>query len=160
METLRELTGQYLALFELADDDDEQAFLDTLEGLNFEIGLKADQYADIIAAFRDKANACAVESERLKRRADRLTRRIDAMKQRLLESMQLMDKKRIDTDYHSFSRRKAGGRQAVEITGDVPEQYCKITVTPDRTLIGDALAAGQELPFAHLRERGEYLKID
>lgn len=51
MNTLYELTGQYLELLEMLENDDgteEQVIRDTLEGIDGELEIKADNYAEII----------------------------------------------------------------------------------------------------------------
>ena len=51
MASIFELTSQYQQLMyfgDSSDPEDQQAFLDTLEGLDFEVGLKADDYAAVI----------------------------------------------------------------------------------------------------------------
>ena len=50
MSTLYELTADWLALMEMAEDPDieEDVFMDTLEGIEGEIEIKADGYAKVI----------------------------------------------------------------------------------------------------------------
>lgn len=51
MSTLYEITGDYLRLLEMLEEEesiDPQAFNDTLEGIEGEFEIKADNYARII----------------------------------------------------------------------------------------------------------------
>lgn len=55
--TLFELVGDYLRLYEMADDPDidPQAFADTMEGIEGAIEDKADGYACVIAKLNGEA---------------------------------------------------------------------------------------------------------
>ena len=51
MSTLYEITGDYLRLLEMLEEEeniDPQAFADTLDGIDGEFEIKADNYARII----------------------------------------------------------------------------------------------------------------
>ena len=50
MSTLYELTNDYLTLLDMAEDPDidEQALIDTMEGIEGEIEIKADGYARVM----------------------------------------------------------------------------------------------------------------
>lgn len=49
-----------------------------------------------------------------------------------------------------FSANVAKGTRKVQVTGDVPDAFCRIKKEPNRTAIADALNAGIRLPFAEL----------
>ena len=59
----------------------------------------------------------------------------------------------------TFNIAKNGGKQALTIDGDVPEEYTKTVIENDTEKIRADLEAGKELPFAHLEPRGESLRI-
>ena len=61
--TLYELTEEFLNLLSMAEDPDvdPQAFKDTLEGLEYEVELKADGYAKIIR--QEEGNNATVDAE-------------------------------------------------------------------------------------------------
>ncbi|MBR0090603.1 MAG: siphovirus Gp157 family protein [Lachnospiraceae bacterium] len=160
--TLYEISSDYQALLELgdsADPDDQQAFNDTLEGIVGALELKADDYAVVIGEF-------GAQSDKIKAEIDRLTaikKTIDGsaarMKQRLLEVMTQMDCPEIKTGLHTFKIAKNGGKQKLDVHGDVPDAYQKIVYEPDTEKIRAALEEGKELPFACLMERGTHLVI-
>ena len=162
MSTLYALTSDYLKLMDLGDSDDpvdQQAFLDTLEGLTGEIETKADNYAVIIDSFKNQSAAIDAEIKRLKKRKDAVDNSIDRMKDRIKEAMEAMDKLEIRTDLHTFKIQKNGGKQAMMITADVPDAYTKTIIEPDNDKIRAALESGEELPFAELLPRGTQLRI-
>ena len=73
MSTLYELTAEYQALLELAEDpeSDPQAIADTFEGLEFELESKAEDYAKVIRMLEYDAAACDAESKRLRNKSSR-----------------------------------------------------------------------------------------
>ena len=69
MGTFFELSADFHALHELIDDD-EQAFLDTLEGLQGEISQKAESYVALINQFEMEAAAADLKQKQFKARMD------------------------------------------------------------------------------------------
>ena len=67
MSTLYELTNEYLALLDMADDPDisPETWADTLEGLSGEIEVRADGYAKVIRELTARAEALKKEEDRL-----------------------------------------------------------------------------------------------
>lgn len=158
--TIYEITEEYRALLDLgADPEDEQLFLDTLEGLDFELELKADDYAAVIAEFTAHADKVQKEIDRLTGMKKAAENSVKRMKERLLKAMQETGKDKIKTDLHTFSIQKNGGKQALDIFGDVPDEYLKVVYEKDADKIREDLQAGKELPFARLLERGVHLRI-
>lgn len=162
MASLYELTTEYQALMDLgdsADPEDQQAFLDTLEGLDFEVGLKADSYAAVITLLNGRADVVDAEIKRLTAIKKAITDNVKRMKDTLHFAMEQMNKAEIKTDLHTFKIVKNGGVLPLIKDGDVPQEYMVVTYTPDDKRIREALEAGEELGFAHLGERGTHLRI-
>ena len=70
--------------------------------------------------------------------------------------------KKVHTFNHDFTVCKNGGKQPIEVTADVydiPQEYCIFIPKPNTDVIRKALESGQELEFAHLKERDEHLRI-
>ena len=67
MASLYQLTGDYLELLNMLEDEeiDEQVILDTLEGLDGEIEIKADNYAKLIRHI--ESNNDAINKEKIGR---------------------------------------------------------------------------------------------
>ena len=70
-----------------------------------------------------------------------------------------LNQRKITTDFHTFIVCKNGGKQPMEITGDVPDNYKRVVYETDTEKIRKELEAGATLPFAHLEECGEHLRI-
>lgn len=158
--TLYELTTDYKQLLESGlDADDKQAFADTLEAVIGDIEVKADSYATVMAELEARKDDIDREVKRLNERKSALNNSIKRMKERLLEAMYAMGKREIVTALHTFRIQKNGGSRPLEITGDVPVAWQKITIETDTERIRAALENGMELPFAQLGERGEHVRI-
>lgn len=161
-----ELQGQYLMLMEMADDEENtQAFADTLEGLTGEIEAKADSYAYVMTGIDDAIAAIDKEVERLTKRKKVLESNKDFMKKVIFDTMKIMEKSEIKTDLHKFKIQKNGGKIPVLYDMDeskpelFPEKYQAQKIVLNKDKIRADLESGIELSCAHLGERGEHLRI-
>ncbi len=162
MSTLYEITGDYLRLLEMLEEEeniDPQAFKDTLEGIEGEFEIKADGYARVLKELNAEADKYNAEIQHMAARRDSINNRGKMLKQHLYDSMKATGKLKFKTDLFSFGIQKNGGLQPMEILPDVtiPDEYCR--KEPDNAKIREALKNGAELPFAVLKERGEHLSI-
>ena len=159
--TLYELDGEYLRLYDMATEmDDEQAFKDTLACLDSELELKGNGYIRVIKSLEMEAKQCDAEIERLKRKKEIRENAVKRLKQALITALDIAGKKDITCGEYTLKIRNNGGLQPLKIEGDVPANFMKIKYEPDNELIRKTLAEGKKLSFAHLEERGRYLKID
>ena len=162
MATLFELSNDMRDLLEFGCDPEEQeTFLQTLEPYITAINEKADDYCTVLSHFEGQAAMIEKEVEALNRRKKAIEASVKKMKEMLLYSMVTTCRKEINTDLHSIKVRGNGGKQPLDITGEVPKEYEKtvITVEPDRDKIREALEKGVKLDFATLKERGKHLDI-
>lgn len=161
MSNLYELTSNYETVLNMLYDEeiDEQMILDTLESIEGEIEEKADGYAKIIKELESKQKARKEEAKRLTDSAKVFENRVKALKNNLFNAMKETGKTKFATNLFSFNIAKNGGKQALTIDGDVPEEYTKTIIENDTDKIRQALEEGKELPFARLEPRGESLRI-
>ena len=161
MSNLYQLTNDYENVLNMLYDEDmdEQMILDTLEGIEGEIEDKADGYAKIIKELEAKRDARKAEVKRLTESAKVFENRANVLKQNLFNTMKQTGKTKFATDLFSFNIVKNGGKQALTIDGDVPEEYTKTIIENDTDKIRQALENRENLPFAHLEPRGESLRI-
>lgn len=150
MSTLYEITGDYLRLLEMLEEDenlDPQAFADTLEGIEGEFEIKADGYARVLKELTSEAGKYDVEIQRMTARRDSLNNRSKMLKQHLYESMKATGKLKFRTDLFSFGIQKNGGLQPVEIVPDVsvPLEYCRVSRTIPKS--GKHLKMAQNCPL-------------
>lgn len=161
MATLYELTDEWLQLLQLAEDGeiDQDVFADTLEGLDFEIELKADGYAKVIAELDHTIAALKAEEKRMSSRRKAMENHIEQMKKSLFEAMRSTGKEKFKTDLFSFSIRKNPASVILDTT-DIPEEYLvpQDPVVNKKQIMAD-LKAGKDLTgLAHL-EQTERLQI-
>ena len=162
--TLYELTEDYMNLLALAEDPDidEQAFMDTLDGIEGAIEVKADNYARVMRQLEADAAACDAESKRLKNKAKTIDNNIKRMKQALQFAMQATGKTKFKTQLFSFYIQKNSASVVMDeqYIENIPERFL-IRKDPEinRKAIRDAINAGEDLEgLAHL-EQTESLRI-
>lgn len=161
MSSLYRLTDNFTQLQEmlLSEEYDEQAVLDTLEITDFEIEEKAENYAKIMRNIDSDVAAIKAEIERLSERAKRYEARKKVLSDNLFAAMKITGKTKFKTPMFSFSIAKNGGKQPLDVYGEVPDDYKKVITEPDKDKIRKALESGESLEFAILQERGERLSI-
>ena len=164
MNTLYQLTADYLNLLALAEDPDidEQAFMDTLDGIEGAIEIKAENYAKIMRQLEADAAACDAESKRLKNKSKTIDNNIRRMKQALQFAMVATGKTKFKTQLFSFYIQKNPASVVMDeqYIENIPERFL-IRKDPEinRKAIRDAINAGEDLTgLAHL-ESTESLRI-
>lgn len=161
MSNLYELKENYKQVTDMVyeEDVDMQCVLDTLEAIEGEIEDKADNYAMIIKNLLAGAEAKRAEAKKMQEKAQSEENKAKFLKQNLCEIMKETGKTKFATDLFSFNIAKNGGKQAITVDGEVPEEYTKTIIENDIDKIRQALENGEKLPFAHLEPRGESLRI-
>lgn len=173
MSSIYELTGEFLQLLDMLEDEevDEQVIMDTLESVECEIEDKADGYAKIIKSLEADVDGIQKENDRLAARRKTYENRIKWLKQNLEMCMRATGKKKFTTDLFSFNIQKNGGKRKLTIDVDVekiPEEY-RIK-QPDavngdklREYLKDNGLEGQDgslnCEWCHLEPQGESLRI-
>lgn len=160
MSSLFDLKGEFAALYALAiSDDDEQAFLDTLEALKGELEVKAGGYVHVIKTLEMEANECDNVIDAFKQKKTIRANNIKRMKEALIEAMDVAGVDSLPAGEYTLKISKNGGLQPLKIDGEVPDNFKKIIYEDDKDLIRKALNDGEELEFAHLEPRGRHLNI-
>ena len=159
--TLFQLTEEFKQLMGMAYDADvdEQCFIDTMEGLQGEIGDKADGYATVMSKMDSDISYLDAEIKRLTEIKKHINNRKKNISDTLFKCMKEMDIQQIDTVLHRISIVKNGGVLPLDVFGNVPERFTKVTIEPDNSKIRAALDAGENLDFAKYKEHGERLSI-
>lgn len=155
------LTDNYVRLLDMLTDEDmdKQLILDTLESVDGEFEIKAENYAKIIRNLESEISSIKEEEARLAARRRSRENNIQLLKNNLEASMKKTGKTKFKTTLFNFSIAKNGGKQKIEIFGDLPKEYAKTIIEPDNEKIRKALESGNTLEFAKLLDRGESLRI-
>ena len=135
---------------------------DTIEALNGTIEQNCDDIATVMLSQEAEMQYIKAEIDRLHGRLEDMRTNYEKLKGGLQSYLKGKGVKKVHTPTHDFSMCKNGGKQSIEITADIydiPEQYRVLVPKPNNELIRLALESGQELEFAHFKERGEHIKI-
>lgn len=159
--TLYELTGEWLDLYDMADDPDVDAdtWFDTMEAVEGELEDKADGYAKVIAQLNADTLAIKDEEERLYNRRKTIENRIKYMKDRLQQMMELTGKTKFKTPLFSFGIQKNLPSVVIDDEAKVPKRFW-IEQDPklDKVAIKELLKGGITCDYAHL-EQSQSLRI-
>ena len=142
--------------------EDEQAYRDTLEGLQGELDDKVSQWARCIKNLEGERDAIKAEGDRLTKRARSIDNEVKHMKETLLMYLKAAGVSKAGDTVIKASIVKNGGQAPLEIDLipiDLPEDFQRITIDADKEAIRAALESGQVLEWARLAERGEHIKI-
>ena len=164
MSTMRSLTGEWLTLYDMLSDPDadEQAIADTLEGIEGEIEIKADNYAAFIADLKADVEKIKAEENRLAGRRKTIENRVEKLKANLELMMRATGKLKFKTLLYSFGIQKNPPTVELETDdfGKIPSEYLiqsEPTVNRKQMLVD--LRSGRDLTgIAHIAQ-SESLRI-
>lgn len=161
MATMYELTGDYSAVLAMASDPeiDPQAITDTLEAINAEIEIKAENTAIIISELEAEYNKLKTEESRLAARRKAIETNAARLKDGLYNAMKTTGKEKFKTTLFSFNIQKNPVKLVIDDESKVPKKYY-IPQPPkiDAAKLKEDLKAGAVRKYAHL-EQGESLRI-
>lgn len=164
MSTLFELSAQYQALLEMAEDPetDPEALEGSMEAIGDELNDKLDGYAAVITQLKGDVETIKTEVDRLTQRKRTIEANIDRMMLSMQNAIEATGQKKIRTATHSFGIQKTPAKVVMD-TDDltkIPEEYLVIRPAEvSKSKIKDALKAGTDLTgIAHL-EQGDALRI-
>lgn len=159
MATLFELTTEMQDLYALAtEEDDQQAFLDTLEGLQGMLEQKAGSYVDVIKQLEMEAKVADQMASDFVKKRDIRKNNVKRMKEMLLMCMERLNITSLDAGHFTVKVANNGGVQPLVIDGEVPDSMTKVTIEPDNNKIREYLK-DHEADWAHLEERGKHIVI-
>lgn len=163
MSTLYELSEEYLTLLQMLEDtEDSQIVIDTLEGIEGELEIKAENYAKVMRSIEGDIASIDSEIERLKKRKATMQNNVDSLKKHLQSVMLTTGKTKFKTELFSFNIQKNGGKRPViwdVPVEEIPDDFVKIERKPDNEKIYKFIEELGGCVYAHLGERGESLRI-
>ena len=161
--TLYDLTETFKQIQAMAEEDgaDEQAFLDTLDSINWQEDFEEKCDGCVmtirnleIAVGADKGRIEAMEKILESVKASKKTKenRIKNMKERLCNAMIAVDKQKFKSSRFSYWTQTTS-EVVIDKEDEVSLEYMT-TPKPEKskTLIKEALKNGEKLPFAHIEE--------
>lgn len=158
--TMYELTGQWLELMAMAEDEeiDPQILADTIEQVEGDLEAKAENYAKVLRMLDGEAKAIDEEAKRLTARAKTIKGNMDRLKRSLEGMMIATGKRKFKTKLFSFCVQKNPARLVLDDVEAIPEEYWVPQVKLDNAAVKAAIEQGIEISGAHL-EQGESLRI-
>lgn len=162
---LYELTDAYLQLQELMEDPevDAQIIADTMEAIEGDLEIKAENYAKVIRNMEGSIVAIENEQDKLAAKKAILKGNVKRLKDNLQTSMIATGKRKFKTDLFSFNIQKNGGKAPVILdvkdTSELPDDLVRIKEEADLDAIRQLLEKEGTCKYAHLGERGESLRI-
>jgi hypothetical protein len=130
-------------------DDDEAAFLDTLDGETDALDI-ADRLIVRALEADALAEAARLQARELSARAARMDARGTALRSQMLVLIDAMGVRKLERPRATLSRRTGAVSVRVVDEAEVPTQLCRVKREPDKTAIKRALEAGEDVPGAEL----------
>lgn len=162
--SLMDLTNDFRQIMEMMDDPelDPQTLKDTMEGIEGALEDKFDGYAAVIRIMTSQMKMLKEEKDRIEARMKSWENNIRRMKELMTLSMQTTGKVKFKTAQNSFwvQKNKASVVIDAKSVWDIPEDFRRYKdPEPDKTKIGEAIAAGQDFTgIAHM-EQTESVRI-
>ena len=159
--TLYELTSDWLTLLDILEDGaDEEVIQDTLEGLDYEIEVKADGYAKLIRQLESDAAGLKTEIQRMTDRKKTLENNIKRLKDNLQKAMEITGKEKFKTDLFSFGiqNNPPSFRMDAKSVYDVPDDFLIYKEPEIDTVKAKKFLKENKAEWGHL-EQGRSLRI-
>ena len=155
----RELLAHEALVRHILDAFPDQSEADLADTIDGESNIKEAIAATLCLALEAEAMANGLNKyiADLRERCCRLDAKSERLRAAALQCMLDIGETKIQTT--AFTVSVVQGKPKVQITGEVPEQFCKVSLTPNKTAIGDALHAGLRPTWASLGNPIPYLVI-
>ena len=151
--TLYELTGQYLELLEMAEEEDidPKTLSDTLDGIDGEIEEKAENYAKVLRSISGEITSIQAEIDRLAARKSVMENNVKKIKTSLQEAMIATGKRKFSTNIFSFYIQKNPASVSVKDAAKVPKKFFKkLEPVLDKMALKEFLAENGPQKYAEL----------
>lgn len=163
MSTLYELEADYMKLLEMAEDPeiDPEVLNDTLEGIEGEIEIKAENYAKVIKELEGQVAVIEAEAKRLSAKKTAIENNISTIKQRLEDAMKTTGKVKFKTELFSFNIQKNPPSVKIneDMMKDIPLEYLVFPEPKvDKKKVLSEIKEGKEFEWAEMTQ-GESLRI-
>jgi hypothetical protein len=157
--TLYELTGRWLDLLH-NEDLDPEVLQDTLDAIDEEIDLKAENTAKLIKSWEAQALAIKQEEDRLNQRRKALENKAERTKNYLQQHFELIRKDKVKTPLFTVALQNNPPSLGVLKEGQIPRKYkIKQPDKIDRKMILDDLKAGIKVRGASIAPTSRHLRI-
>lgn len=159
MANIYEIASDWFRVQEMMEDPelDPQTLADTLEAIEGELEVKAENYAKVMKNLEGDIVAIKAEIDRLTSKKKTIENNIKNMKATLQSVMEVTGKTKFKTDLFSFGIQKNVPSVVIDVEDvrDIPEDYLKFKEPEvDKTAIKAAINDGVDLTgIAHLETK-------
>lgn len=141
MNSLYDINQELLDLLKSKEElDDEQAFKDTWEALQWERRDKIENFLTYIKSLHTWADGCEKEAKTLKERADRYRNKAKNLTAHL--QSQLEPRERYVSDRHEIRWRESTQTVVTVPPEELPERFRKVSYAPSKTDIREFIKEG------------------
>lgn len=150
MPHLYDLTEQYLGLARLIEEGevDEQTLKDTLDGITGSIQVKAENLLAYVSNLNADVDAIDTEVKRLQARKKVITNRQNSLREYLRQNMDTSGISKITCPLFTITLIKPKDMCVVTDVDELPEEYVRTEIKPDKAKILRALKSGEKVPGA------------
>lgn len=165
MATLYELTGEMIELMDWMNDPetDDEAIKDTLDGLQYELEDKVEDYCKVIRQLEADADAYKAEADRFYQKVIICNNNVRRMKEAVMKAMIATgNEKGMNAGLFRLKVAGNGGQKPLKITGEIPQEFVEMVPTADKDKIRkflESLDSADACAWAHLEDRGTHLSI-
>jgi hypothetical protein len=154
MANLYEITKEYLEIQQILETEELTTELNEALILSqSQLQIKGGGYAKIMANKQANVDGATAEMKRLKAYIDQEQKKIDRLKNALLQSMLLTGTEKLESDFWRLSVRRSEAVE-VDIVEALPSQFVNIknVVTADKVAIKEAIKRGENVMGARIIE--------
>jgi hypothetical protein len=158
MSRLYELSTDMIALSEMEDDE---AVVNTLEGIEMEFNKKAENIILLERNIKSDIDVIDIEILRLQKRKQVMKNRTERLKEYLRENMERTGISKIDCPLFTIICAKGRDIATVENEDLLPDDCVSIKteIKPDKSVILEKLKAGENVPGAVITKTKSSIKI-
>ena len=164
MSNLFDIVGEFNELYEMATSEEEQAeqvFIDTLDSLKGELTEKAAGYVAVMNRLDMEMKKAEEIEKRYKAIKESRKNAIQRMKDACMWACNELGVTEIDAGDMTIKVKNNGGQLPliIEEGKEIPQNLCKVTIEPDKSLIREYLKDHPDCEFAHIGERGKHIEV-
>jgi ATPase subunit of ABC transporter with duplicated ATPase domains len=155
---LYEITKEYLEIQQILETEELTPELDQALMLNQnQLQTKGGGYAKIMANKQANVDGATAEMKRLKAYIEQEQKKIDRLKNAMLQSMLITGIEKLESDFWRFSVRRSESVE-VDLVEALPSDFrtIKNVVTADKVAIKEAIKRGENVIGARLIENFNY----
>lgn len=167
MASLFNLSQEYMEVADMLSDPeyDEESVKAMLEVIKADIEVKADGYAKLVRYLESMLKALETELSFFNKKKDTLKNNIKRLKDAIRDALILTGhdgKDGLAAGSYKLKVEGNGGKRPLVITGEVPQEFTRVTVEVDTERVRNFLESLDEndaCEWAHFEDRGKHLAI-